>query len=130
MPTLSVVLAIVASMIVGSVWYSPLAFGNRWMELAGITEERMKKNGPKAMVVMVFCVIVTVLTMQYLFSVAGVSSVAEGMMLAVAAWLGFVGCTQLMHGMFEGKRLELILISALYQLANFLVIGAILSAGR
>ena len=39
----SLVLAGVASMIVGFIWYSPMLFGNSWMKLSGYTADSLKK---------------------------------------------------------------------------------------
>ena len=41
----AVLVAAVASVMIGSIWYSPPVFGTTWMKLAGIREKNMQKEG-------------------------------------------------------------------------------------
>src|SRR5687768_6628342 len=43
---LAVILAVVASMVVGFLFYMPAAFGRRWMEMVGHTDESVQTGGP------------------------------------------------------------------------------------
>ena len=47
---LAVVVAAVVSIIIGSLWYSPLLFGNVWMRLQRFTKKDMDKAKQKGMV--------------------------------------------------------------------------------
>jgi membrane glycosyltransferase len=38
----SILVAAVAALVVGFVWYNPKVFGNAWMKASGMTEEKMK----------------------------------------------------------------------------------------
>jgi hypothetical protein len=38
----AVLFAVVASMVVGFAWYSPVLFGKQWMKLMGLTKENME----------------------------------------------------------------------------------------
>src|SRR5262249_62181168 len=47
----AIVVAALAKMVLGAVWYSPVAFGPAWMELVGRTPEETKAAMPKGMAV-------------------------------------------------------------------------------
>lgn len=40
---LAVLVSVIVSMIVGSIWYGPV-FGKKWMKLVGVTKEDMEKG--------------------------------------------------------------------------------------
>jgi len=45
---IAVIVAAVAAMVIAFIWYSPSAFGNKWMKLSGIDKRKaaaMKKKG-------------------------------------------------------------------------------------
>ena len=43
--------ATIAKMALGSLWYSPVAYGPKWMAAAGVSSAQMKAAMPKAMLV-------------------------------------------------------------------------------
>lgn len=40
----AILVAALTTLVVGSVWYSPMLFGNAWMKETGLTEEDLKKG--------------------------------------------------------------------------------------
>jgi len=40
----AVLVAALTTLVVGSIWYSPVLFGNAWMKETGLTEEELKKG--------------------------------------------------------------------------------------
>jgi hypothetical protein len=40
----AVLVAALTTLVVGSIWYSPMLFGNAWMKETGLTEEELKKG--------------------------------------------------------------------------------------
>ena len=43
----AIIVAALIPMIIGFIWYHPKVFGNTWMQVAGMTEEKVK-TGNKA----------------------------------------------------------------------------------
>ena len=43
---LAIILAVVANMIIGALWYSPLLFANVWMKSLGKTREELHASNP------------------------------------------------------------------------------------
>jgi hypothetical protein len=50
---LAVLLAGLASIVIGSVWYAPAVFGKMWAKLAKVDEKKLKKSGVRPFVVAV-----------------------------------------------------------------------------
>lgn len=128
----AVLLAGVASMVIGFIWYGPL-FGKMWMKLSGITKEKIEE-GKKNMPVTYGTMFVGSLIMAYVLAhftyFAGATTVAQGMQAGFWAWLGFVATVGLSSILFEGKPMNLYFINVGYQLANLLVMGAIIAGWR
>ena len=40
----AILVAALTTLVVGSIWYSPVLFGNAWMKETGLTEEELKKR--------------------------------------------------------------------------------------
>ena len=127
-----VLVALVAAMVIGGVWYSPFAFGKTWMSLAGVDAEQSKKAAPQAMIVML------VTTFIKAYALAQVSYFAhkayhhsffhDAFATSVVVWLGFVLTQIATRNVFEQKKFTLTLIGAGCELVIFVVMGLIIGA--
>lgn len=130
---LSVLVAAIASTVVGFVYYSPAVLGKPWMKLMGMTEKSMKeaqkKMGPMyglsfvATLVAAYVLAHFVFLADYFYSI---DPMTTGLTTAFFAWLGFVMPVQLTDFIFGGKKLNLFLINTGYQLVSFLAMGAVI----
>lgn len=129
---LSVVVAFIGTFLVGMVWYSPMAFGNTWMSLVGLTPEKMRKAGGPgtAMGMAIGANVAMCLCMAMAFSLMDVRGVPQGIGASLLLWLGFNGLNQVMHAGFEGRPMRLIAITASGDLVSMLVAGIVLSIWR
>jgi Protein of unknown function (DUF1761) len=132
-----VVLAAVASMAMGFLWYSPLLFAKPWMlamgydpnDKAGLAE--MRKGAGKLYGAAFLASLAAAFVLGKVVVVTTVISVPYGMKVGFAMWLGFVASVQLTDTLFGRKPYKLFLINTGYQLACYLVMGAILAvSGR
>jgi hypothetical protein len=114
---LGIVLAAVASMVVGYIWYGPL-FGKAWMKLTGLKEMGDKSQMPKNYTIMFIGSLVT----AYVLTVFGASFTT-----AFWAWLGFQATLLLSSVLFEGKSWSLYYLNAGYQLVSLLAMAWVLS---
>jgi hypothetical protein len=126
----SVVLAGIAAMVLGFIWYGPL-FGKKWMELTGKTMkdfEKMKSDMPKTYLQGFVLALITAYVLAHFVKYAGAATITDGVMTGVWVWLGFAAT--LMYGavLWEGKDKRLFLLNAGYFLVNYIVMGAILAA--
>jgi hypothetical protein len=125
----AVVLAAVAAIVVGSIWYSPLVFGGAWAHL----KSSASVGGAKIPPAEVLGELVRSAVMAYLlarfisiFRVAWKGS----LLLAGAVWLGFHATLLLFSVIHEHMPVALFAIHAGHGLANDLVIAAIVGGWR
>lgn len=132
---LAVVLAAVAFMVIGMLWYGPL-FGKKWKELMGLTDESVKtmKMTPSQAMIGGF---ITSLIMAYVLSYSAfvwkaffgtsVSDVVFALQLAFWIWLGYVATTQAGGVLWEGRPWKLFFINASNTLVALIAMSLILT---
>lgn len=134
---LAVIVAAVATMVIGFLWYGPL-FGKQWSRLMGwgeMTPEKMKEMQKKAVpgyaiqfIGALFMAYVLAHVLVFSNAYFNVSGVAVGIEAGFWSWLGFIAPVTVGSILWEGKPFTLWLINAGYFLVNLLMIGAILGA--
>lgn len=125
----AVILATLSSMIVGSVWYTPKVFGDRWIKLAKVD---MSKNSSAVMPI-ITTVVVSFITAWVL---AGSTTIAwhfyEGSYLtaalvtAVLLWAGFTAARFITHDAFEGRPSSLTLLNIAHEIVTIVVMALII----
>ena len=127
---IAVVVAIVVNMALGAVWYSPLLFAKPWMAANDLTEESISESGSatRGYVVAVIASIVIAFAIALFAQAAGVDTAIEGLLLGLAAGLGFVATTFAANYIFESKPLKLYLINAGYPVVSLTLIGLLIGA--
>lgn len=131
---LSVLLAGVASMAVGFLWYSPFLLGKPWMKEMGMTEESIKKNQKNMMALYILSFIASLVTAFVLLNIIALSvnflnstKLSAGLTIAFWMWLGFIAPVQLTEVIFGGKSWKLFAINTGYQLAAILAMAVVLA---
>ena len=122
---LAVLLAVVASMVIGFVYYHPSVLGRVWMDLVGHSDETMQKGSPLVYPVVIVASFLTAWALAgatYLaheFYQGGylVSALVTGWIL----WLAFTVARMLVHDLFDTRSWK---ITALSALNEFLIITA------
>ena len=127
---LAVVVAIVINMAAGAAWYSPLLFAKPWMAANGLTEESIREAGSatRGYVVAVIASIVIAFAIALFAQASGADTPVEGLILGLAAGLGFVATTFAANYIFESKPLKLYLINAGYPVVSLALIGLLIGA--
>jgi hypothetical protein len=129
----SVLVAAIATMVVGFLWYSPLLFARPWTVLMGYDPDdkaklaEMQKGAGKMYALSFLASLVSALVLAKIILITTVSSALYGMRVGFAVWLGFVTTVQLTSVLFAKQPLKLYLINTGYQLVCYLVMGAILA---
>src|SRR5688572_586621 len=120
---LAVLLAAVASMVVGFFWYGPYLFAKPWMKLMGYTQkslEKEKANMGKTYGISFLMAILTAFVLKHSIEFGayymGIGGVSAGLQGAFWSWLGFVMPVQLTDVLFGGKSWKLWKINTGYQL--------------
>ncbi len=126
---LAVIVSALSAFVVGWLWYGPL-FGKRWMKLNGFTEEQIREGGGMPMsLIMIINYVATVLAAFAIAMFIGAESdisfgVFAGFMIAVF----WIGTSRLNDVLYERKPFGLFLINTGYNLAIYVIMGAILGA--
>lgn len=108
---LAVVLAMLSSMVVGSVWYARSVFGNTWIKLAKID---MKRDDGSVFKPIAITAVVSLITAYVLAHVSylsnqfsGNSFLQDSLTTAFWMWLGFTAARFITHDAFEGRPMKL-----------------------
>ena len=126
----AVLLAMLSSMVVGSIWYAPKVFGTRWSKLANVD---MDRPGASAVMPIVTTVIVSFITAWVL---AGATSIAwhfyggsyfvDALVTAIALWAGFTAARFITHDAFEGRPTNLTVMNIAHELVTVVVMAIII----
>jgi hypothetical protein len=130
---LPVVVAAIACMVLGFLWYSPLLFAKPWMILMGYDPndkarlDEMRKSAGKTYTLAFIASLISAFVLAKIIGVTTVNTALYGMKVAFAVWLGFVTTVQLTGALFSKQPIKLYVINTGYQLVCYLVMGAILA---
>jgi Protein of unknown function (DUF1761) len=122
---LAVLVALIASMLIGFVFYHPAVFGRRWMELVGHTDETVQGGSPLVYPVVLVASFLTAWVLAgttYLaFEFYAGSFLVSALVTGWILWLSFTVARMLVHDLFDTRSLK---ITALTALNEFLTITA------
>jgi len=130
---LSVLVAAIATMVLGFVWYSPLLFAKPWTVAMGYNlddkakMEELRKGAGKSYSITFVASLASAFVLAKIIDISTVNSALYGMKMGFAVWLGFVTTVQLTAKLFGNQSTKLYLINTGYQLVCYLAMGAILA---
>ena len=128
---LAVLVAGVAYMIVGALWYSPALFGNAWMKGIGKTKEQITKEfSPVRYVWAILTSLIAAYGIARVLSYTGATTIVDAVLISVMAGVCFVLTSLWVNDSFEGRPKSLTLINVFYHLVGFVVVGVIIGAWR
>ncbi|MDQ2950777.1 MAG: DUF1761 domain-containing protein, partial [Chloroflexota bacterium] len=111
---LAIIIAAIANMIIGFLWYGTWAFGKSWMQLSGRTMGEGQQPGPLYALTIVGA-IVQAIAMSWFASQTGVHSGSAGSILGLLVGLGFIAPAMFADVLFAGRPARLYAITAGYQ---------------
>ena len=127
---LAVLVATVAAIVLGFVWYGPL-FGKTWMNLMDIDKKKMGEAKKKGMAANYVIMIISTLVMSYILAhfvkYLGATDIAGALQTAIWIWLGFIATVQIGIVLWEGKPWKLYFLNTAYWLVNLAVMATILA---
>ena len=133
---LAILVAAVATMILGFLWYSPLLFAKPWMREMGYdpndkakTQEMQKSAGP-AYAGSFVASLISAFTLALILHGLRAEDLHFGIMASFHIWLGFVATVQFTSALFAKQSMKLLAINTGYQLVCYLAMGAILVLWR
>jgi hypothetical protein len=124
-----ILIAGIAAVLIGFLWYHPRVFGGAWMRMSNITPEMANADRRsmwlRALVAMLGSMLAAYF-MGYFGLVLGVADWVGALQLALWCWIGFVAPTMLGVVLWERKPLALYLINSLYWLVVFALTALVL----
>ncbi len=127
-----VLLAAIASMAVGAVWYAQPVFGKMWMKLVGLKQSDAKEGAVTAMLQAFVAAIITAYILAHVTFLSnyyfGNSYMNAALNTAFWLALGISVTTVVTHNTFEGRRKKLTLLTIAHQMVSFLVMGLVIGA--
>ena len=124
---LALIVAAVADMIIGSLWYSPVLFGDRWMKAMGKRKEDLG-DPAGAMTVAIPSALVSAFVLALVLASLGVDSLLAGAGVGLLLWLGFTLPPVALKHAFEGDSRTVAVLFLAYRLVALLIAGAIIGA--
>lgn len=121
---LAVLLAALASFIVGGLWYSVL-FAKIWQREAGVTDEQLKHGTVR---VFVGSFLLAAVMAVVLAAFIGHGGAGFGALAGLATGAAWVAAALGVNYLFERRSLTLFAINASYNIVTFIAMGAIIGA--
>lgn len=134
---LAVLLATLASMVIGSTWYTPKVFGNRWMALAKVPEPTSTAAAVRPILVSILMGFVLAWVLAGAVTIAWNyqqgSFLWTSLLTGAVLWAGFTAARVITHDGYEGRPLGLTTLTLGHELltvlAMALIIGLLPPAG-
>ena len=115
----------------GAIWYSPVVFAKPWMEILGIKKGESKQSGLiLGMVASFIGHVVLSFILAHIIFWANATGFANGCVLGVLVWIGFIAAPNLPQGIYERRPFKLFAINSGYWLVGLFIVGGLLAAWR
>lgn len=121
---LAILIAAVAGMIAGAVWYGALA--SPWMRAANVSEEEVNQKNPSIYLVALIAQLVIAYLLAGLIGHLGTYTVTGGIITAFFCWLGFCVAPMAVNHRFQGAGWNLTAIDGGYWFVVFVLQGGII----
>ncbi len=125
---LAVIVAAVAAVVIGIVYYGLAGLGDRLARLVGSTP--VGRPGPAQLAIGVVVSLVNAWVLALLSLNLGGSSITDGIMLGVLAWLGFMATLSAAQVAFQRRPWNAWLITSVHDVIVQAVMGAIVTVWR
>ncbi|WP_457964918.1 DUF1761 domain-containing protein [Arthrobacter sp. D1-29] len=121
---LAVLLAALASFVVGGLWYS-LLFAKPWQREAGVTDEQLRHGTARVFAGSFLLALVMAVALA---AFIGNGGAGFGTLAGLAAGVAWVAAALGVNYLFERRSLVLFAINASYNVVAFTAMGAIIGA--
>ena len=125
MNVLAIIIATIANVLIGFLWYGTWAFGKSWMQLSGRTMGEGQQPGPLYALTIVGA-LVQAIAMSWFASQTGVHSGSAGAVIGLFVGIGFIAPAMFADVLFAGRPARLYAITAGYQVLAAVVQGSII----
>lgn len=126
---LPILVAAIATFLIGALWYSPLLFAKHWARAHGYTSDKlaaMQARSSRAYAGSFVAFLVMASVLRILLAHLGADSIHTGAAWGFHVWLGFALPIGVTANLYSDKPSATFLIDAGYQLVYLTAMGAIL----
>jgi len=120
---LAILVAAIASMALGALWYSPLLFGNAWLQELGKDADDLGSPLPAMIGSAVSC-LVSAICVAIFVQALNAESVVEGAVVGLLCGLGLVAMSMLSDSLFSGWGWRLYFIQMGYRAVYLALMGS------
>ena len=129
---LAVLVAAIVNWLIGGLWYSPVLFRDKFIEIMGWNEQKLAEIAAQSHVrelIMAFVIsIVAAYVLAYLISRTNSQTMLGGVKIGLLTSIFLVAAVNLESIMFEFRPAGLYLINNSYHVVGFALMGAIIGA--
>ena len=126
---LAVIVAAIAAVVIGFVWYAPQVFGDRWMKYLGKTRAELGQPGP-AFGLAIVAALVNAWVLALFSTNLGGTSLTDGIELGILVWLGFMATLTAAETVFLKKPWGLWFLNNAHNVIAQVVMAAIVTVLR
>jgi hypothetical protein len=124
---MGLVVAVIAAMAIGAIWYSKMVFGKQWMGYTKLKDSDMKGAGAgKAYAIMLLMAAITAVVLLRFLVIANPQNIMEALKIGGWIWLGFIATYVVGGAAFEKRPWGLVVINLGNQLVTIMAMTAIL----
>ncbi|WP_342429803.1 DUF1761 domain-containing protein [Neobacillus sp. FSL H8-0543] len=125
---LAIILAVVANMVIGALWYSPILFSNIWVKALGKKMEDIDPKGANVgYLLTTLGGILTAIILSLFITLLDTVTILDGALIGFL--IGLVASfRELSPTFFESRKYTLFFISAGYHIFSLTVMGIIIAA--
>ena len=125
----AILVAGLAYMVLGALWYSPILFGKAWMKGIGKTKEEVNAQfSPMKYLWALIGSLVAAYGIARLMSWTGANSISDGIMVGLLTSICLVLTAITVNDIMENRPRALTVVNVLYNIVGFVVIGIIIGA--
>lgn len=121
----AVITALIANIIFGSIWYSPLFFGENWAEGHKFNIEEMKPSFLHFLGAILISTVM-ILAIATLIDYFNIFQLKKALVFGAIVWLGFIATSHFSGVVWAKKPLTVYFIDVIYLLICILLTSAIL----
>jgi hypothetical protein len=125
---LAILVAGLSAFVLGSLWYSPLLFGDLWTKLAEIKKAKKDKYMWLRFLIYLIGQLVMAFVLAHILIFAAAVTYVEGLITAFWLWLGFIAPITIGGVLWEKKSISLFALNNAYNLIALGLMATILIA--
>lgn len=127
---IAVVLALISSMIIGSIWYTPRVFGKYWMKAANVTPSGKASDAVKPILITLVVSFITAWVLAGAIAISfnfyGGSFLVNALVTGLILWAGFTAARFITHDAFDGRPTGLTVLNVAHEFVTIMVMALII----